>query len=109
MSDHYALLRKIVPELPEPHDGYVLVFVGYDYCPYSKRVLAMIDEWSKTYHIPKTKMLFYPINHMQSTQIKNTLHNRTFPLVFLHTLDGQMVHIGGATDLEQLVSSWKHH
>ncbi len=101
----YTSLRSILPELPRPHDGYALIFVGYDYCPYSKKVFTLIDQ----YQIPKDKVYFYPINQMQSTQIKSTFHNRTFPLVFLHTVNDQIVHIGGASDLEDTIDSWKRN
>jgi glutaredoxin len=102
--------EKVQEHLPElKHVKFIVVVVGYPYCPYSAKALQAaegVEEWSQS-------KKFVPLERPAAAKLKNHLdYHGSMPLVFVRDKAGKMRHIGGGDEMEEFADLYqqkKHH
>lgn len=93
----YATAKQTFQRLPEESGNKLIVFIGYKDCPYSHKTLELIRPFEPN------RTHFEVVNRAQGAAIKRQLGNDSFPIVFVKAQSGQLLHLGGADDLEELL------
>lgn len=93
----YKLVEEHIPELKG--NRYHVIILGYEMCPFSAKALRAVNshkKWQNNYK-------FIPYQFGGTGALKQaTQYNGTFPIVFVRNESGDLEHIGGGTELENL-------
>lgn len=92
----YSAARMPFPNLPREDSDKLVVFIGYESCPFSHKTLDLIQQFGPRTH-------FEVVDRARGSHVKRQLGNDSFPIVFVRAQSGKMIHVGGADDLEELL------
>lgn len=92
----YTAARTPFPKLPSEDSDKLVVFIGYESCPFSHKTLDLTQQFGARTH-------FEIVDRSQGSAIKRELGNDSFPIVFVRAESGKLIHVGGADDLEELM------
>lgn len=82
---------------------YKFVYFGYSFCPYSKQTHETIKKWEIDNNAPNSSY-FKEIDRSDAQAIRNELsYKGTFPIVFVKDSKGNMIHIGGSSELKTII------
>lgn len=98
--------QQAIPELNHVDPNVSVIIIGYNTCPYSKKALAASEKLKAKSPIHRSKkVLFVGYEFGGTGEFKQKSNYRgSFPVVYLRNQHGKFDHVGGGTDLEELVN-----
>jgi len=96
----YTSAKQRFPDLPAEEGKHLIVFLGYESCPYSAKTLDLIGRIG----LSKEQFHFEVVARSEGASVKKTLGNSSFPIVFVRAQSGKLIHIGGADELEHVLA-----
>lgn len=85
-----------------------VIVIGLRHCPFSSMAYDLINRHKKLKNDHKFIIFdeFQPSPFQSAGQFSSlTQYDGTFPVVFVRSPEGNMVHIGGATNLRSLINN----